>query len=203
MFIYNLKLSKKTLKLFFICISAIIISLIMIYSIYIIFFKTSNPCELKQNDIIDLNETNYTNFLKSANEDISSYIDLTVRVTGYVYRLIDFNKSQFVVARDMRFRENPHSIIVGFLCEYKDAPNFSDGTWVEVVGKIKKGRFYDELAVLDIISIKETNQPENIFVNPPDNTYIPTTNNMSFHVDKCFESKFFPRPQINSQKLTS
>ena len=180
MFIYNLKLSKKTLKLFFICISAIIISLIMIYSIYIIFFKHSNPCEFKQNDIIDLNETNYTNILKSANEDISSFVGIKVRITGYVYRLIDFNKSQFVVARDMRFGENPHSIIVGFLCEYADATNFSDGTWVEVVGKIKKGNFYDELAILDIISIKEAKQPKNIFVNPPDNTYIPTTNNMPF-----------------------
>ena len=121
-----------------------------------------------------MNETNYTNILKAANEDVNSYVGLKVRVIGYVYRLIDFNKNQFVVARDMRFREDSHSLIVGFLCESNKAQNYSDGTWVEVVGKIKKGKFNDELAVLEVISIKETSKPENIYVNPPDNTYIPT-----------------------------
>ena len=76
----------------------------------------------------------------------------------------------------MRFNESSNSIIVGFLCESEEASKFSDGTWVEVVGTIKKGKFTDELAVLDVATIKETDKPTNIFVNPPDKTYIPTTN---------------------------
>jgi len=176
MFIYNLKLDKNTITRAFIAISMIIICLILMYSVYIIFFKSTSTCDSTQNEIIDLNESNYTNVLKSANENIDSYIGKKIRVTGYVYRLIDFNESQFVVARDMKFNENSNSIIVGFLCESKESSKFSDGTWVEVVGTIKKGRFTDELAVLDIVTIKETDKPANIFVNPPDKTYIPTTN---------------------------
>ena len=176
MFIYNFKLNKKAISRIFIGISLVIICLIVLYSVYIIFFKSSETCDSNQNEIIDLNETNYTNILKSANENIDSYVGSKVRITGYVYRLIDFDETQFVVARDMRFGENLQSLIVGFLCECKEASKFSDGTWVEVVGEIKKGRFNEELAVLDVVTIKETDKPANIFVNPPDKTYIPTKN---------------------------
>lgn len=174
MFICNLKMNKKVLSRSFITLSLLIIFSIIFYSLYIIFFKNTSTCDSYKNDIVNLNETNYTNILKAANEDVNSYVGSKVSVKGYVYRLIDFNKNQFVVARDMRFREDSHSLIVGFLCESNKAQNYSDGTWVEVVGKIKKGKFNDELAVLEVISIKETSKPENIYVNPPDNTYIPT-----------------------------
>lgn len=176
MFIYNVNLNKNLIKKGFIGISMLIIVFILFYSVYIIFLKPSSTCDANQSEIIDLNETNYTNILKSANEDIDSYVGAKVRVTGYVYRLIDFDENQFVIARDMRFGENSQSLVVGFLCEFKDAHKFSDGTWVEVVGKIKKGKFNEELAVLNVISIKKSDKPANIFVNPPDNTYIPTTN---------------------------
>ena len=174
MYIYNLKMNKKALCRGFIAISLLIILCIILYSFYVIFIKKNPTCDAKQNEIIELNETNYTNILKSANEDIDSYVGSKVKITGYVYRLIDFNKTQFVVARDMKFEKNSQSLVVGFLCESKDASKYSDGTWVEIVGKIKKGRFNSELAVLDVISIKETTKPVNLYVNPPDDTYIPT-----------------------------
>ena len=179
MFIYNLKLNKRMLSRIFIFVSLAIIFAIIFFSIYIIFFKTKSSGDVKFDEIIDLNENNYTNILKSANEDIDSYIGVKVRITGYVYRLLDFDKNEFVVARDMRFNKDAQSLVVGFLCNYDKASQFSDGTWVEVVGKIKKGTLNGDIAVLDVISIKETNAPENIFVNPPDKTYIPTLLNLS------------------------
>ena len=139
MFIYNLKLNKRVLSKIFIFVSLAIIFAIIFFSIYIIFFKNKSSGDVKFDEIIDLNENNYTNILKSANEDIDSYIGVKVRITGYVYRLLDFDKNEFVVARDMRFNKDAQSLVVGFLCNYDKASQFSDGTWVEVVGKIKKG----------------------------------------------------------------
>ena len=166
-------MNKKALCRGFITICLLIILCIILYSFYIIFIKKNPTCDAKQNEIIELNETNYTNILKSANEDVDSYVGSKVKITGYVYRLIDFDKTQFVVARDMKFEKSSQSLVVGFLCESKDASKYSDGSWVEIVGKIKKGRFNSELAVLDVISIKETTKPVNLYVNPPDDTYIP------------------------------
>lgn len=168
MFIFNLKLNKKVLCGTFIAISLLIIFLILIYSIYVIFFKKNQICDSYKNNIINLNESNYTNILKAANENIDSYIGVKVRVIGYVYRLIDFNKYQFVVARDMKLNPPSQSLIVGFLCESKNASKYPDGTWVEVVGMIKRGKLNEELAILDVTSIKEVAKPENIFVTPPE-----------------------------------
>ena len=167
MFICNLKLNKNVLCRMFIVLSLVVVFFIILYSIYVIFFKKSQTCDSYKNNIIDLNESNYTNILKAANENIDSYIGVRVRVIGYVYRLIDFNESQFVVARDMKLNKSSQSLIVGFLCESKNASKYSDGTWVEVVGKIKRGKLNEELAILDVISIKPVTKPNQIFVSPP------------------------------------
>ena len=167
MFICNLKLNKNVLCRMFIVLSLVVVFFIILYSIYVIFFKKSQTCDSYKNNIIDLNESNYTNILKAANENIDSYIGVKVRVIGYVYRLIDFNESQFVVARDMKLNKSSQSLIVGFLCESKNASKYSDGTWVEVVGKIKRGKLNEELAILDVISIKPVTKPNQIFVSPP------------------------------------
>ena len=167
MFICNLKLNKKALCRMFIVLSLFVVFFIILYSFYVIFFKKSQTCDSYKNNIIDLNESNYTNILKAANENIDSYIGVRVRVIGYVYRLIDFNESQFVVARDMKLNKSSQSLIVGFLCESKDASKYSDGTWVEIVGKIKRGKLNEELAILDVISIKAVTKPKQIFVSPP------------------------------------
>ena len=167
MFICNLKLNKKVLCRIFIVLSLFVVFFIILYSIYVIFFKKNQTCDSYKNNIIDLNESNYTNILKAANENIDSYIGVKVRVIGYVYRLIYFNESQFVVARDMKLNNSSQSLIVGFLCESKNAFKYPDGTWVEVVGIIKRGKLYEELAILEVTSIREVSKPKHIFVNPP------------------------------------
>ena len=129
----------------------------------------------KANEIFELNELNYTNILKAANENIDEYVGKKFRITGYIYRLLDFDKNQFVIARDMKFSDNSTSLVVGFLCNYKKASDYPDGAWVDVVGKIKKGNFNGDIAVLDIISIEETQRPETLLVDPPDKNYIPTS----------------------------
>ena len=166
MYIYNLKLNKNVISKLFIFLSFSIILAIIIYSFYIMFFnntlKTSNSAA-----IIEINENNYTNILKAANEDIDSYIGYKVHVIGYVYRLLDFNNNQFVVARDMKYGEHGNSLVVGFLCDYKKASYFSDGTWVDITGEIVKGDFNGDIAMLKVISIKEATKPQNLFVSPP------------------------------------
>lgn len=178
MFIYNLKLNKNRLSKVFITIALIIIIAIIAYSVYVIFFKSSSKsgCDINLNKVFEVNEFNYANILKAANDDVDSYVGCKVRVVGYVYRLLDFNKNQFVVARDMKFGDNGNSLVIGFLCNYNKAANFSDGTWVEIEGEIIKGNFNGDIAILNVTSMKEATSPENVFVNPPDNTYIPTSN---------------------------
>ena len=60
-------------------------------------------------------------------------------------------------------------------CYYKNAKNFSDGTWVNISGEITKGDYHGTIPVIEIKDIKQCEKPKDEFVNPPDDTYIPTS----------------------------
>ena len=158
----------------------VIIVGIFLFGVYIIFFRDNKTLKLsdtiKSDNIFEINESNYTNILKATNENIDSYIGCKVHIVGYIYRLLDFKENQFVIARDMAISPDMQSLVVGFLCEYDNANDFEDGTWVDLVGEITKGNFNGDIAILNLISIKKCEMPENPYVSMPDDTYIPTSN---------------------------
>lgn len=67
------------------------------------------------------------------------------------------------------------SVVVGFLCHYKDASNFDDNTWVEIEGTITKGSYHGEMPIIEITSIKQIDRPNDEYVYPPNENYIPTS----------------------------
>ena len=175
MFIYNFKINKNKFFKISIILMIIIVSTVLVASIYNIFFSRSESdgCT-RNNNIIEITSDNYTNILKSVNENVDSYIGHKIHFTGYVYRLIDFDNTEFVLARDMVISNNNQALIVGFLCSYKDANKFEDGTWVEVRGEITKKNYHGEIAMVKVTEMFETQKPENEYVNIPDDTYILT-----------------------------
>ena len=68
------------------------------------------------------------------------------------------------------------TVIVGFLCKYKNAKKFEDHTWVEITGTIQKGFYHSEMPIIEISDIKEVEKPKEELVSPPDDYYIPTVN---------------------------
>lgn len=183
MFIFNFKVDgNKFSKVLFI-IMILIIIIIFGVGVYNIFFKdkvNSNfvkvTDEVKSDEIFEVTANNYTNILKAANENVDDYVGCKIHFTGYVYRLLDFNENQFVLARDMIVSNNEdEALVVGFLSTYENAKDFEDGTWVDVVGEIVKGDFNGELAIIKVNSMNKIDKPSDEFVSPPDDTYIPTS----------------------------
>ena len=185
MFIFNFKVDGNKLSKILFAIMIVIILIIFCIGIYNIFLKekvSSNETlkvadSILSDDVFEVNNDNYTNILQAANDDIDSYIGCKIHFTGYVYRLTNFNDNQFVLARDMLISSKDNqSLIVGFLCNLDGAKDFEDGAWVDVVGEITKGDFNGEIAIVDVISIERVPEPKDKFVDPPDDTYIPTSN---------------------------
>ena len=180
MFIFNFKVNKNLFSKTFFVIMLIIIISIFIYGVYIIFLKDNQPFKISDNiksdEIFEINENNYANILKASSENLDSYVGCKVHITGYIYRLLNFEEKQFVIARDMTISPDNQTLVIGFLCEYEKAKDFPERTWVDITGVIKKGNFNGEIALLEILTIQETQKPENPYVKPPDNTYIPTSN---------------------------
>ena len=168
MFVFNFKINKNNFMKIFktvIIILAIIIFSLTIYS----FFQSGkkNLNSKSENNIIELDSNNFTSFLKDCHENIDSYIDYEIRITGYIYRLPDFSNKQFVIARTMLYDSNNQAVVVGILCECDDAVKYNDYSWVSVEGSIKKGNYDGELPILKIKKISDTQMPENEFVYEP------------------------------------
>lgn len=177
MFVYNLKINgTKTFRI--IVISIILIALLVLsISIYNFYYKSNFLLtdNIPSNSVANITSSNFTNILKQIHDDIDTYVGQSINFTGYVYKLRDFSDTEFVLARDMLINSDSQSVVVGFLCNYEDAKNLKEGTWINVTGQIIKGYYHDDIPVIDINKIEETSKPEEEYVYPPDSTYIPTS----------------------------
>ncbi len=177
MFIYNFKFNGKALVKILLVIVAIAVTLyfaISTYKIYQSSFKVKD--EIDENKIMYLTAENYTNILKSVHNDVDSYVGKKICFTGYVYRALDFKETEFVLARDMIISSDMQTLIVGFLCDCKNAKDFENESWVEIIGEISKGSYHGDMPIIEIKEIKQIEKPkDDIYVYPPDDTYIPTS----------------------------
>lgn len=179
MFIYNVKINgSKTFKTFFIGIVILVIIIVGIVSFKVFQGASNSPTSsscLPQNKVTKLTARNYTNVLKTVHDNIDSYVGCQINFTGYVYRVMDLNENQFILARDMIISSNFQSVVVGFLCEYDNAKDFEDDAWIELTGKIIKGTYHGDMPIVKVTDIKKTDISNDEFVYPPDESYIPTT----------------------------
>ena len=179
MFIYNVKLNKTFILKVFMIIAIIVVCSLFLVGAYRILgskeYETSKYV-LDENGVISITNANYTNILQSVSDDLESYIGKKICYSGYVYRLIDFEDTQFVLARNMVVSSDYEALVVGFLCDYLNAKNYKDNTWVEITGTIERGEYHGEIPIIKVIDIKQIDAPEDEYVYPPDDTYIPTSN---------------------------
>lgn len=177
MFIYNIKLDgSKCFRIIFVTIIAIVL-MVCIYIIYTVFQQSKVSDTLSDtNQVNMLNEKNYSSVLQTVHNDIDSYVGQKIHYSGFVYRVYDLNKDQFVLGRHMIISSDFQSVIVGFLCHYADAISLPDNTWVEIEGTITKGSYHGDMPILEINSLKKIDKPNNEYVYPPDENFIPTSN---------------------------
>ena len=142
-----------------------------------IYDLASDSVKLNNKEITEINSDNYANILQAVHDDLDSYVGMKIKITGYIYRLIDFEENQFVIARDMYInKEKTQSVVVGFLTQYKNAKNFKNGEWVELIGVIEKGKYHnEEIPIIKVTELEIVNAPEDSFVIHPSDTYIPTS----------------------------
>ena len=178
MFVYNFKVNGKNLFKCFFIITMILIVIIVGIVTFKIFYgashdKNKSSC-LPQSNVSTISSANYTNVLKAVHDNIDSYVGLKINFVGYVYRVSDLKENQFVLARDMIISSNRQYVVVGFLAEYENAKDFENNTWVNVTGEITKGDYHGDMPIVKVTEMKETSAPNEEYVYPPDESYIPT-----------------------------
>lgn len=182
--IYNFKINKTKLTKILLLIFILICLCILFVSLFNLFTKVKNykteEFTINDNNFISTNNeipsNQYTNVLKAVHENLDDYIGKEITFTGYVYKVDFLQKNQFVIARNMIINQASQTVVVGFLCEYNDISNFENLSWVKLTGTIKKGDLNGEIPILEISHIEKTSKPEDEFVYPPEDTYVPTSN---------------------------
>ena len=177
MFVFNLNLNKNKISKIILILACVLVMCILVFACIKIFnnnstFKIND--KIVAPDVIELNTNNYTNILQTVHEDLDSYIGKNISFSGYVYRLYDFTDNEFVLARNMLVSSDYKTLVVGFLCNYKDISKYPDNTWVKITGKITKGDYHGEIPVIEITKLEKIEKPSDEYVYPPDDFYIPT-----------------------------
>lgn len=180
MFVYNFKVNRTSIfKIFLIIVSIVFIILFGIAVYRIVSGNLDKNFivndDIFQGDVATLTTDNYTDVLKMVHNDLDTYIGQKINFSGYVYRAPDFTDNEFVLARNMLINDNTQSLIVGFLCNSDKINQYDDNTWIEITGEITKGNYHGEIPVIKILQITKIQKPENEYVYPPDDTYIPTS----------------------------
>jgi len=178
MFICNVKINGKLWFKILMILMGLIVLGVFALSVYKLFLAKEEVVytndSIQHSNITEISPDNYTNILKAVHDDVNSYLNKEIKFSGYVYRVIDFSKTQFVLARDMLV--DSQGYVVGFLCEYDEISNFEDGTWIEITGIISKGKYHNrDIPIIKIKSLKPIEKPASEFVLPPSDTYIPTS----------------------------
>lgn len=176
MFICNFKINSNKFLRTILAIMLVFIFFIMSFSIYKIYINSNFKVKdsEKISNVYNIPTNNYTNVLKCVHDDLENYVGQNINFSGYVYRVYDLNDDEFVLARDMVINSNFQTLVVGFLCKYENSSKFSNGTWVNITGQIIKGYYHGDIPVIDIKEIEEINKPEDEYVYPPDDFYVPT-----------------------------
>ena len=177
MFVYNLKINgRKTFRILFIVILIIIFLTVGIVTYRVFKGASKSDYSILKNSVLEINATNYTNILRAVSNNVDEYIGTKFTFTGYVYRLYDFKDNQFVLARNMiTSKDSRQSVVVGFLCEYIKAEEFENDEWVTITGEIQKGYYHGDIPVVRITNMKKVKTPNEEYVYPPSDTYIPTS----------------------------
>ena len=179
MFVFNFKVNKNYLFKTIILLCIIICISLMIAFIYKIFTtdKSSNQDEcIPKKGVAVISDKNYTNILKMVNDNLDTYIGQEISYTGYVYRVSDIKKNEFILARDMVISSSPkQTVVVGFLSTCENSESYENGAWVTVTGTIDRGYYVEEVPLLKISEIKRTSKPEEAEVPTPDDYYVPTS----------------------------
>ena len=181
MFVFNVSIKKSKALKIFICIVSATIIISLIFGIYSLRNKTKREFvnyNIKNADIAEIAPENYTSILKNSYENMDAYVGKKIKFSGFVYRLYDFNESQFVLGREMIVSQTSQTqaqvVVVGFLCNLKGASAYEDGSWVEIEGTIQKGYYHSEIPIIEVTNITTVNCPENPYVYPPDSGYVKT-----------------------------
>lgn len=157
MFVLNIKMDYKKILLFCLICGGIIA--------YIVEFGLNNNIvKTGSNASIDyeITDENFVSTLKMIHENIDENVGKTIKVTGFVYTLPDFNKNFYVCGRYLE--DENTTKVAGYLFKYDGDLTLTENEWIEITGKIINGEYNGKVPVIEVEKIEKVTAPANTYV---------------------------------------
>lgn len=155
MYICNLKLD----------IKKILITVIILTIVIALLVEISSMLKTKQTFDYELNESNFTEILQTVHNNIDENIGKTVKLSGFIFKLPDFEDSYFVCGRNMLLDSDEK--VVGFLCTYDEDISLAENEWIEIEGEFIKGYYVSDMPVIKVNKLTKIPAPANTYVEAP------------------------------------
>lgn len=155
MYICNLKLD----------IKKILITVIILTIVIALFVEISSMLKTKQTFDYELTENNFTEILQTVHNNIDENIGKTVKLSGFIFKLPDFEDSYFVCGRNMLLDSDEK--VVGFLCTYDEDISLAENEWIEIEGEFVKGYYVSDMPVIKVNKLTKIPAPANTYVEAP------------------------------------
>lgn len=158
MFIINLKMDYK--KILFVCIlCATLIAAVVEFGFDdTSIFTNANVDEFYYN----INEDNFVTTLKLIHDNIDENIGRSIKVSGFVYTLPDFNNDFYVCGRYLETDDSTQ--VAGYLFNYTGEMELNENEWIEIYGTIIKGDYNGTVPVIKVDKINKIIAPANTYV---------------------------------------
>jgi putative membrane protein len=146
-------------------ICALIITSIVEFSVNDKFILTSSSID---NYDYDINDDNFLNNIEKIHNNIDENIGKTIKVSGFVYTMPDFNENFFICGRYIELDNETQ--VAGYLCNYVGKTTLEENEWIEVTGSIIKGDYDGEIPVIKVNTITKIPAPANMYISNEKNT---------------------------------
>lgn len=155
MYICNFKLN----------IKKILITVIILTIVIALFVEISSMLKTKKAYDWELNESNFTEVLQTVHNNIEENIGKTVKLSGFIFKLPDFEDNYFVCGRNMLLDGDEK--VVGFLCTYDEDVTLAENEWIEIEGEFVKGFYVSDMPVIKVSKLTKIPAPANTYVDAP------------------------------------
>ncbi|TSI04720.1 TIGR03943 family protein [Lysinibacillus sp. BW-2-10] len=118
-------------------------------------------------ETIHMSEDMFGTYYGAINDNLSTYIGKTIKISGFVYKEEGFNANQFVVSRFMITHCLADASILGFLTEIDEAFELAEDTWVEIEGVLDVTNYGGvEIPVIKTTEWQVIDEPSEPYVYP-------------------------------------
>ncbi|MFS0590129.1 TIGR03943 family protein [Cytobacillus horneckiae] len=117
-----------------------------------------------QEKTIEVTDSNFFKVMQVLNENMQEVEGFTINMKGFVYRDVNFNENEAVIARQAMSCCVADSSVFGYMLK-GEVNTLETGKWYELKGRVENIEMGDEMTpVIKVISTKEMKEPKELYI---------------------------------------